>query len=118
MRTNADYVLSRRPDYVMIQDPDSPRKRSHLPASIEISEHPDFQQDYEKTKLAGLYRRKDLPPATQERRFQDFWNRLLVPLAECDVPAAKNDAITKPGTRAVVKDNVWRTGLPGEPLTK
>ena len=43
---------------------------------------------------------------------------LLVPLAECDVRAVKNDATTTPGTHGVVKDNVWRRGLPGEPFTK
>jgi hypothetical protein len=100
IRTNADYVLSRRPDYLMIQDPS---KKVILPASIEISEHPDFQQDYEKTKLAGVYRRKDLTPATQVRHFWKFWKQLLAPLAECDVPAPKNDSSTTPGTRGVAK---------------
>ncbi len=91
IRTDADYVLSRRPDYLMIEDP---KRKVLLPASIEISEHPDFQEHYEWAKLAGLYRRKDLPPPTEVRQFWNYWKRISAPLVQCEVPPPKNEGTT------------------------
>jgi len=118
IRSNADYVLSRRPDYLLVQAPDSPKKGPRLPAFVEISEHPDFQQGYEKTKAAGLYRRKDLPPAARKRRFPEFWSRLLGLVADCNGREEKNAVTTTPETRGAAKGNVRRTRRPRERSAK
>lgn len=77
-RSNADYVMSLKPDYVLIQPPDD-GKTQFFASSIEIGRHPEFQ-NYEKVRRWGLYRRKDLPPPKRPERLA-WKNR--VPRAEC-----------------------------------
>jgi hypothetical protein len=60
-RSNADYVISRKPDYMMVEQSDAKRR---FAASIEIRAHPDFEKDYELVASWGLFRRKGLPGPT------------------------------------------------------
>jgi arabinofuranosyltransferase len=55
--SNADYVLSRRPDYIMISKKVVPHV--DLPAVRDILGHPDLQRDYEwrRQPLPGYWRR-------------------------------------------------------------
>jgi hypothetical protein len=61
-RSNADYVISRKPDYMMVEQSDAKRR---FAASIEIRAHPAFKRDYEKVAPWGLFRRKGLPRPTR-----------------------------------------------------
>jgi hypothetical protein len=61
-RSNADYVISRKPDYMMVA-PSGVQIR--YAAAIEIRAHPAFKRDYELVAAWGLYRRKGLPGPTQ-----------------------------------------------------
>jgi hypothetical protein len=55
-RTHADYVFSRRPDYILIGKRDSD-PAAPLPAVRAIWDHPDLDAHYEYEKEAGGYRR-------------------------------------------------------------
>jgi len=61
-RSNADYVLSRKPDYIMVTRSGPPMR---FPAAIEIRAHPAFERDYEQVASWGLFRRRGLPGPTR-----------------------------------------------------
>jgi hypothetical protein len=45
-RSNADYVLARRPQYILIPRKDAKRATPPVPSSVEIWRHPDFISSY------------------------------------------------------------------------
>jgi len=61
-RSDADYVISRKPDYMMVEQSDARRR---FAASIEIRAHPAFKRDYELVAPWGLFRRRGLPGPTR-----------------------------------------------------
>jgi hypothetical protein len=61
-RSHADYVISRKPDYMMVAQSGAPLR---FAASIEIRAHPAFKRDYELVAPWGLFRRRGLPAATR-----------------------------------------------------
>ena len=59
-KTDADYVLARRPDFILV----GTRAEHMLPASLELLDHPGFQRDYIfDAKLIGYVRRGRRPGA-------------------------------------------------------
>jgi hypothetical protein len=61
-RSNADYVISRKPDYMMVAQSGAPTR---FAAAIEMREHPAFKRDYEQVTPWGLFRRRGLPRPTR-----------------------------------------------------
>jgi hypothetical protein len=61
-RSNANYVLKRRPDYIMIpQRGDAAQIVRSVPAIQKIWEHPDFERLYEWDRWMRAYRRREAP---------------------------------------------------------
>ncbi len=59
-RSNAELILSREPDYILIPDPDSPISEM-IPANLEITAHPDLEAFYEWDEEVWGYRRRRPP---------------------------------------------------------
>ncbi len=57
-RSHADYLLSRRPAYIMLKPPGAVQ----FAAELDLRRHPDFEQQFEQVRRWGLYRRIDLEP--------------------------------------------------------
>ena len=56
-RSNAELILSRKPDYILIPDPNSPISVM-IPANLEITAHPDLEALYEWDEEVWGYRRR------------------------------------------------------------
>jgi hypothetical protein len=65
-RSNAELILSREPDYILIPDPDSPISEM-IPANLEITAHPDLEALYEWDEEVWGYRRRALPHSARFR---------------------------------------------------
>ena len=55
-RTDADYVMRRRPDYIVMGRSSA---RVRLPVHHDLRQHPDFERLYEWDEELGVYRRRD-----------------------------------------------------------
>lgn len=60
-RSNADYVLGREPDYILIPKEIDSNRPTASPAVVAIWNHPDFLAEYEWDAQVNGYRRRDQP---------------------------------------------------------